>query len=355
MSGEKTEPPTPKRLREARKKGQVAKSNDLTQSFLFLAAAGVLSMGGGAYVSELRQMMADFFQPAVLRGDLPAGELLRRMGSAWQRAFLLLAPLLGALFAVAAAVNFMQVNVLFSADIVKPKLDKLNPVNGFKNIFFTGRTYIELIKNLIKFVIVFWLVYSTVSSSLRDVVLTARMDLLQAAQLAATLLFHLLFKVGAVFLAIGAADYMIQKKLYLKGLRMSRYEVEREFKEDEGDPNVKHQRRHLHQQLLQEGAVEHVPKADAVVVNPTHIAVAIRYDEVTMPAPRVIAKGRELLAREIIQIARKHRVPVLRNVSLAHGLYAIEVGDEIPEQLYEAVAEVLNWVYQLAHAEEAQA
>ena len=120
MAADRTEKPTARRLRDARKKGQVAKSIDLVQAFLFLAAAGVLALGGGAYVSELRQMMADFFHPAVLRGDLPAGELLRRMGVAWQRAFLLLAPLLGALFAVAIAVNFMQVNVLFSAAIIKP-------------------------------------------------------------------------------------------------------------------------------------------------------------------------------------------------------------------------------------------
>jgi flagellar biosynthetic protein FlhB len=355
MAGEKTEPPTQKRIRDARKKGQVAKSNDLVQAVLFLAAGGVLALGGGAYVTELRQIMRGFFQPEVLRGDMPASQLLARTGYAWQRAMLLLAPMLIALTAVSALVSFLQVNFLFSFEVIKPKLDKLNPVTGLKNIFFKPRTYLELAKNLVKFAIVLWLAYATVKPALRDVMMTARLDLLETGRIAAKLMFQLLFKIGGAFLVIGAADYLIQKRLYLKDLRMSKYEVQREHKEEEGDPRVKHQRKQLHQQILQQGALVRVPRAHAVIVNPTHLAVAIRYDEATMQAPQVTAKGQDAMAQKIIAIARQNHVPVVRNVGLARGLYGVEIDAEIPEQLYEAVAEVLNWVFQLAHAEEMNA
>jgi len=351
MSGEKTEPPTPKRLREARKKGQVSKSNDLTQAFLFLTAAGVLSVGGGAYVAELRELMGDFFRPELLHGEMRHDEMLHLTGYAWARFLLLSAPLLGALFVVSAAVNFLQVNVLFAPEVIKPKLDKLNPLKGFQNIFLKARTYLDLVKNLIKLAVIGFLAYHTIEGSLRDVVLSARASVPQSAEMAAELLFRLLFRIGGVFLVIGAVDYMLQKKQYLKGLKMSKYEVQKEYKEEEGDPHVKHMRKQLHEELLAEGMMENVPKAQVVVVNPTHLAIAVRYEENTMNAPQVTAKGQVLMAQKIVELAKRHRVPILRNVTLAHSLFELEVGREIPEDLYEAVAEVLNWVYQLARTE----
>ena len=352
MSGEKTEPPTPKKLREARKKGQVAKSNDLTQAFLFLVAAGVLSSTGPGFVENLELLLKDFFAPTVLSGSMAEGTVLTYFGTAWLRMLLLLAPLFGALFMVSLAINYVQVKSLFSLEIVKPKFDKLNPVNGFKNIFFKAKTYIELAKNILKFAVIFALLYFILKGSIRDVIVSARMSPLQTGQFATGLLFDILFRVGGVFVLIGAADYMLQHKQWLKELKMSKYEVEKEFKQDEGDPHIKHQRRHLHQELLSEGAaINEVPNANVVVVNPTHLAIALRYDEKSMGAPRVTCKGRELIAHQMIATAKRHKVPVLRNVPLAHSLIEIETGRDIPEDLYEAVAEVLNFVYQLAQAE----
>src|SRR5262249_45840025 len=162
------------------------------------------------------------------------------------------------------------------------------------------------------------------------------------------LMFGLLFKAGLIFLALGAADVLLQKRLHLKSLMMSKYEVQKEFKEDEGDPHIKHLRKHLHEQMLANDVAAKVPEADVVVVNPTHIAVAIEYDESAMNAPAVSAKGQELLAERIIALARQHRVPIIRQVPLARSLFELEVGREIPEDLYAAVAEVLNWVYALS-------
>jgi flagellar biosynthesis protein FlhB len=145
---------------------------------------------------------------------------------------------------------------------------------------------------------------------------------------------------------------MLQQKQYLKGLMMSKQEVQREYKEQEGDPHVKYMRKQLHEELLAESIVENVPKASVVVINPTHLAVALRYEERNMGAPTVTAKGSFTMAEKIISLARKHHVPILRNVPLARSLSEMEIGREIPEELYEAVAEVLNWVYQLARSEE---
>jgi type III secretion YscU/HrpY family protein len=348
MPEEKTEQPTEKKLRDSRQKGQVAKSADLTNAFLFLTAAGVLSMGGAAYVAQLRQTMTTFFAPEMLRGDLPPGPLIEVFGSALLRALLLTAPLAFAVAMIAAALQFLQVKALFSPQIIQPKLDKLNPIEGFKNIFFKGKTYVELIKNLLKFTVILALVYSNLKADLRDVLLTVRVDPGAAAALTAHLLFRLLYQTGAAFLIIGAADYMLQQKFHMKDLKMSKEEVKREYKESEGDPHIKHQRKQFHEELLSHSAVANVPHADAVVVNPTHLAVAIKYDDTTMGAPTVTAKGREELAQHIRDLAAQHNIPVVQNIGLARSLYSVDLGTEIPEELYEPVAEVLQWVYQLA-------
>jgi len=348
MSGEKTEQPTPKKIKESRKKGEVFKSKDVIQALLFITAAAVITTGGRAYVSELLDLMKQFFQPEIMRGTMPENAMLTRMAYAWSKFLILTAPLMGALMIAGAAANFIQVKVLFAPEVIKPKFEKLNPVNGFKNVFFSPNTYIELIKNLIKFTVVFWLLYSAIRGSLRDIVPTAGMRLDQTASLAARLMTGLLFKVGGVFVVLGAADYMIQKKLFMKKMMMSKQEVKEEYKEMEGDPHVKHMRKHLFQQLMHGSVARNVPRATAVVANPTHLAIAIRYDETSMQAPKITAKGQDSLALKIIEIAKEHKVPVIRNIGLAHSLIDLEVGHEIPEDLYEAVAEVLNFVYQLA-------
>jgi flagellar biosynthesis protein FlhB len=348
MSGEKTEQPTPKRLKESREKGQVFKSKDLIQALLFITAAAVLTTGGPAYVSQLADLMKQFFQPGVLRGDMPESAMLLRMGYAWSKFLLLSVPLLAALVVAGVAGNAMQVKVLFAPQVVKPKLEKLNPLNGFKNVFFSPNTYIELVKNLIKFTVVFWVLYTAIKGGLRDLIPAAGMGLDRTARLAASLMSSILFKVGGVFVLLGAADYMIQKKLHMKKMMMSKEEVKQEYKEQEGDPHIKHMRKHLFEQLMHGSVARNVPRATAVVANPTHLAIAIRYDEAKMQAPRVTAKGQDSMALKIIEIARKNKVPVIRNIGLAHSLIDLEVGHEIPEDLYEAVAEVLNFVYQLA-------
>lgn len=351
MAGDKSEQPTPKRMNEARKKGQVFKSRDFIQSLLFITAAAVLAAGGPTYFTELSDLMKQFFQPDMMRGDMPMNAMLSRMGFAWSKFLVLSAPLLGALVVAAVAANFVQVKALFAAEIIKPKFEKLNPLAGFKNIFFSSRTYIELVKNLIKFGVIFWVLYSSIKGSMRDIIPIASMRLDQTASLAGSLISGLLYKVGLVFLILGGADYMIQKKVHMKNMMMSKEEVKQEYKEQEGDPHVKHMRKHLFEQLMHESVAHNVPKATAVIANPTHLAIALRYDEAAMQAPTVTAKGQDSMALRIIDIAKEHKVPVVRNIGLAHTLFDLEIGHEIPEDMYEAVAEILNFVYQLAATE----
>jgi flagellar biosynthesis protein FlhB len=355
MAGEKTEQPTQKRIKDARKKGQVFKSQDITQALLFLAAAGMLAAAGSLIADQLRKLLRESFAPHLFAADLPPGVLLDRLGSAFSTLLLVTGPFMVGVAMLAAAAVFLQVQPLFSGEIIKPKFDKLNPIQGFQNIFFKSKTYIELGKNLVKFAIVLALAYFVIRDSLREAVLASRLGVEDAGALAARMVAGFLLRAGGVFLLIGGADFLLQKKLYMKQLKMSKEEVKQEYKQEEGDPLIKSMRKHIHEQMLMTGAVVRVPKADVVVVNPTHLAVALRYDENAMGAPQVIAKGRDELAAKIRQIAEEHQVPVLRDVVLARSLFAVELDREIPEELYEAVAEVLNWVFELRREAEAKA
>jgi flagellar biosynthesis protein FlhB len=349
MADDKTEQPTPKRLAEARKKGQVFKSVDMTQSGLFLTAAAVLSFSGPGLVDALKAFMIESLDPKLLSGQFDPSLLLARVGNASMKFLLLSMPLLVALAIAGAALDFAQMRgLIFAPGVLSPKFSKLNPVAGFQNLFFKPKTYLELVKGLIKFAVIFWIAYSTLMSGLRDLIVSSRLGLEQIAQIAPKLLFGLLFKVGGAFLLLGAADFALQRKMFMKNLMMSKDEVKREFKEQEGDPHVKSHRKALYRSLVRENATKRVPQANVVVVNPTHLAVALQYDEAKMNAPQVIAKGEMFLAQKIRRLAERHNVPVLRNVELAHTLFTLELDEEIPEELYEAVAEILNLAAELA-------
>jgi flagellar biosynthesis protein FlhB len=352
---DKTEKPTPKRLREAREKGQIPKSNDLTQAVLFLVAGTMLASWGPGLVEQLKKFMTDSFDAKLLSGPLEGLLFYQRISNAGLKFLLLIIPFLAALMVAAIAVNFAQTQgLIFSPAALSPKFSKLNPIASLQSMFLKPKTYIELVKTLLKFVIILWLAYSTLMSEMKDLILSSRIGMSEVASFGPMLLFTLLFKVGGVFLLFGAADFAIQKKLFMNELMMSKEEIKQEYKEQEGDPHLKGERKHLQKKLLQEAATKRVPEAKAVIVNPTHIAVAIEYDEQSMNAPRVAAKGQLQMARRIVEIARKHRVPVVRNISLARSLYTLELEQEVPEDLYEAVAEILNFVAKLENPNEGQ-
>ncbi|HPQ81515.1 MAG TPA: EscU/YscU/HrcU family type III secretion system export apparatus switch protein [bacterium] len=351
-SQEKTEEATPKRLRDARKKGQVARSRDLNTIVILIAAFAMIAFMRGYMAEELKTLMQSNFD-LVSRPDISA-ELLflevRRSASTW---FKLVVPFLIGITAIAIAVGFLQIGPIFSGEPMKPQMKRLNMVENIKNMLKIT-TLVELIKNVAKLSLIFLLAYLVVSDSLREVVLTVTSTPDKSSALASRLVATFLMKVFVVFIIIAVIDLAVQRWQYKKQLRMTKDEVKREYKQDEGDPLIKSHRRQLHQELAMSDTRQAVRSADAVITNPTELAIAIRYDDKEMAAPEIVAKGQRLFAETIREIAVEFQIPIIQNVPLAWTLIELDIGDEIPEELYAAVAEILVIVYRMKREREAQ-
>lgn len=344
-SDEKTEQATPKRLREARKKGDVAKSKDLSMVVVMVVVFATIALSAGHIAGEIKQLMANAFE--MVSNDNLEGSDLMMIG---QMAVLTFIKVLGPIFiaGVVAAlfINFMQVGALFTAEPLKPKFEKLNPIEGFKNMF-KMQTFIELIKNLVKLALVIYLAYYTINDYLEEILLSSRVNIIEAVSLTGAIVYSFFIKVCAVFLVIALFDMAVQRWNYAKKHRMSKDEVKREYKQDEGDPQIKGERKRIHREMVFGDVKNNVKKADGVVSNPTHVAVAIQYDRDEMGAPEVLIKGQRKFAEMILQVAREEGVPIIRNIPLAWSLLQVEEGDVIPEDLYEPVAEVLSMIYEM--------
>lgn len=344
--GEKTEEPTPKKLREAKKKGQVSNSKDMTTAFLFITAFSLLLSTGSSMVDTLKELMHQYFTLAVTQPDLPAAAY-QKMGT--EVIFTLLkviAPIMGGIFVIAFMISYVQVGSLFTFETLKPDLKKINPLAGIKR-WFSPKTFVELAKTTIKLAVVFFLAYQIVSDLLRPMVLSVGTSITNMNIFLKDMVSTFTYRVATVFLVIAAGDYFYQKHEWKKGLKMAKDEVKREYKEDEGDPMYKHKRKEMHQEFAFNSMIKNARKATVVVVNPTHVAVALLYSREKGGAPQVLAKGQNLIAEQLRQIAKEENIPIMRNVTLAQALNRVEIGDEIPEELYYAVADVLNYVYRL--------
>ena len=348
QGGEKSERPTEKRLRDARREGQVAKSQDLTSALALLAAVAVLWLGGGHTAARLSEAMRSGITGAfAFEGDLDRAAALSVLTGGTQAMAAALLPLFVALFVVAALSGYLQVGSIFAFESIKPKMEKLNPAESFKEKFFKGRSYVELLKTLLKMAVVGFVILAALWSSLRDIAMLVRQPPPAVAAFTLSLLASIGLKVGLALVVLGAGDYFLQRFLFLKEMKMSKQEVKEEWKESEGDPLLKGMRRQIHRDILMQSMIAAVRGADVVVANPTHVAVALRYDREEMGAPVVVAKGAELIAAKIRETANEAGVPIMRDVPLARTLYELELDSEIPEELFEAVAVVLRWVYSM--------
>jgi flagellar biosynthesis protein FlhB len=259
----------------------------------------------------------------------------------------LTAPILGAAFLAAAVVGGLQAGGLFTWQPIVPKGRRLDPLAGLARLFSaeslmaTGKAIVKL---AVIAAVVWWTLAPRVPALLR--LSTARPE--AALAFIGQTAMLLVLRVAVAYALLGAADYLWQRRQWLRRNRMTREEVKREHKETEGDPRHKAERQRLHRDLLRHQMVEAVRTADCVIVNPDHLAIALRFDEATMGAPQVVAKGERLVAQQIKEVAREHGVPIYRDVALARALHALDLGDEIPEALYEAVAEVLRFVHREA-------
>lgn len=253
---------------------------------------------------------------------------------------------------VAVFMDFMQVGPLVATKAIMPKFDKLNPIKGFKNIF-SMRTLVELVKNILKITIlgvVGWMVFKEKLNELLTAGATE--NIFSLLGILGSLLMKFVILAGIAFFAIGGADFLFQRWKFMKDQKMSFKELKDEFKNTEGDPMIKHAIRQRRMQMMQQSMLEAVPTADAVVTNPIHVAVAIRYNADTMEAPQVVAKGTELFAERIKEIAKANGVPVIENATVARALYRVaDVDQEVPPDIYQAVAEILLYAWRITGKE----
>jgi len=355
MSGEKSEKPTEKRLRDARKKGQISKSQDLTSALMLITAVCILWLGGGMMATVLTRMMKNGLETAgSFKGDLTRDRALEVLYQGVTDMAIALAPWFIFLFIGAILFNYIQVGSIFAFEGVKPDLNKLNPTEGFKQKFLKPRSYVELAKTILKSIITFVVVATVLYWEIPNIAALISQPAGNVVAYTFMLILRIGFYVGVMFIALAAGDFFLQRFLFMNQMKMSKQEVRQEYKETEGDPLIKWMRRSLHREILVQSSIAAVQQADVVVVNPTHVAVALKYDRANMGAPTVVAKGAELIAKQIREIAKKADVPLMRDVPLARALYELDIDAEVPEELYETVAQVLRWVYSLSEDDKEQ-
>ena len=351
--GDKTEKATPKKLDDARKEGRVARSSDLINGFMLLLMFFVLKLFGGIMAklfldsfvkyynkaSDISMEVFDVRQAVNLSNEIVLDIVIASL------------PVLIGSFVVALVGNIVQVGWKVTGKPIKPKLDRLNPIGGLKRMFSQEKV-VELIKSILKVLAIALVAYNEVKDRWKFILNLYDFEFMQAILNIFDIVLDVGIKISLIFVVIGLADFGYQKWKHLHDLRMSKQEVKDEMKQSEGDPQIKGQIR----QKMREGArrrmMQDLPKADVVITNPTHFAVAVKYDKETAEAPYVLAKGADYVAANIKEIAKQNNIEIVENKPLARMLYYnVEIGDQIPPELYQMVAEVLAYVYSVKNKE----
>ncbi|MNO48047.1 Flagellar biosynthetic protein FlhB [compost metagenome] len=346
FGGDKTEKATPKKRQEARKKGQVAKSAELSGAVVLLSALLSLMMFGGFIKERVVKLYTDVFQNRMMMQVTPenVSEMFNHYGI---QILILLAPLFIITFVMALVVNLAEVGFMMVTEGLTPKFSKINPIKGFKNIF-SMRSFVEFLKSIFKLMIIGYLVYSTVWGEKESFASLAHVSAEGAYRFAAKMTMNLGIKIGAVLLVMAVFDYIYQKYEHEKSLKMSKQDIKDEYKKMEGDPIIKGKIRERQRRMAMQRMMQEVPNADVIITNPTHFAVALKYDGSQMEAPQIIAKGQDFVALRIRELAKEHGVITMENKPLARALFQrAEIGDVVPADLFQAVAEVLAYVYKL--------
>ena len=345
MASERTEAPTPKKRQDARKKGQVSRSQDVVSMGVLLAAVvGIKVLGGALWEGMLGVVHDGLASPT--NQDLTTTSVLAMGRSSVERVLLIMAPLFAVLIAAAVLLNVAQTGLLLSGAHLKPKMSHVNPATGAKRIFSKDGG-VNVAKAIAKMAVVAAVVWMTMQARLSELAALGEKDVAASTGELAGIALDMALRAAAVLFALALLDYAWQRRQFMQNLRMTKQEVKQEMRESDGDPQIKNAIRRKRQELMSR-MMSAVPKADVIVTNPTHYAVALKYDPVTMGAPVVVAKGADLLAQRIRAVGMRAGVPVLEEPPLARALYgAVPVGHNIPANLFHAVAEVLAWVYAL--------
>lgn len=349
--GEKTEPATAKKLKDAREEGKVAKSKELTATFslivLFLCLKIFISYVGESLINlfpAIYNTMADFVR--INEGALSAQAVSSLFFDVIIRWLLIVLPFFAFGFVITILVSIVQVGWKVSTKPMKPELSKFNPINGFKRIFSKDSIF-QLLLSIVKIGLIGYIAYSSLKDRVNDLLILYDLSMNQAVALVGTLIIDIGLKISLVYLIIGIADFAYQKYKFNDDMKMTKQEVKDEYKNTEGDPQIKGRQRRKMQEVSQKRMMQDVPKADVVITNPTHLAVALKYDAEVSSAPVVLAKGEDFLAQRIKEVARENQIEIVENKPLARMLYHnVDIGTEIPPELYQAVAEVLAVVFQ---------
>lgn len=348
FNGEKTEDATAKRKSEARQKGQVAKSAELNSAFIILSAFFALKMLGPHIYSSLTVFMKHIFSSlsTFSTQDLTIQIINLLFLDISLILFQVAIPIMLSITIISIAINFMQVGFTLTLEPLLPKFDRLNPLNGLQRLI-SKRALVELIKSLLKIAIIGYFVYRFINREILFIPRLIGVELVDSLQYIAGLTTDLAFQIGGVILILAALDYFYQWWEHNQSLKMSKQEVKEEFKQTEGNPQIKGKIKERQRAMAMRRMMQEVPTASVVVTNPTHFAVALKYQK-DMAAPIIVAKGQDFIAAKIKEVARAHKVAIVENKFLARSLYSnAEIGDVIPPYLYQAVAEVLAYVYRL--------
>ena len=338
---------TPRKLEQARKEGQVVKSKDFSTAVSLLILFSVI-FGLAPFIWNQIVQVFTLLYEQIPNAHVDKIGYMYVLLIAAKGAVLIIGPILAIAWFVAVMADFIQVGPLIAVAPLVPKLDKLNPTKYFKNIV-SIETLFELFKNIVKVIILGYIGWMVYKDHIETILMLAAVDNNFAVMSEfGKLITEFIFKACIAFLVIAAADYGVTKWKFLKDQKMSFKEIKDEYKNSEGDPNVKAQLRQRRMQMLQQGAMDAVPTADFVVTNPTHVACALKYVAEEMDSPMLIAKGTELIAKKIISIAKEHNVPVIENPPVARALFKmVDINQSIPPELYKAVAEILMFVYKM--------
>jgi flagellar biosynthetic protein FlhB len=343
---ERTEKPTPRKREEVRQKGEVAKTRELPATAVLLSGAVALAATGSFTYREMSKLTTQILSLSIIRGE-GAGDLLLLLEDCVRAFLLALSPVLAVVFVTAVLSNVAQVGFVLSLEELKPKFSKINPLKGLERLF-SKQSLMELFKSLLKLVIIGIVAYGSVKEEMGGLVGLGDMELSSVALHSLSSLFKIFLKCGLAMMVLVALDYAFQRWEFEKRIRMTRQEIKEELKKSEGDPLIKARVKSIQREMARRRMMQSVAKADVVITNPTHLAVALSYQSREMNAPLLVAKGAERIAEKIREVARKHGVPIVENKKLAQSLYTmVDLGHEIPGTLYQAVAEILAYVYRL--------
>ena len=343
---EKTEQATAKRRAEAREKGQVAKSREVSSVVVLFSCLIYFYFNITGLMQKIMVFMSSTFRSAG-QANITTENVSSVLIGFIMKGFFLLLPLLGLICIAALAANIIQVGLSFSNSALEPQLSRIDPLKGLKNLL-SLKSIVELLKNISKVVIVGAIAYSVVAGEIKNSLPLAEQSIWGIASYMGKISFKILLSTCWVLIMLAVLDYLYQRWEFEKSLRMSRQEIKEEFKNTEGDPAIKARIKRLQREMARKRMMAAVPTADVVITNPTHLAVALKYEQEKSIAPYVVAKGTGLIAEKIREVARESQVPVIEDKPLAQVLYKIvKVDDMIPENLYRSVAEILAYVYSL--------